>query len=250
MKGMKVEEIRKEKGLLTDLFSVFLSYSDVVCGRNGLKSNENVNESRKKMGIARDTLHKHRSTGAKRKATRTKRKFEMGRQPTMTRLGARKVTTVRVRGGATKYRALRLDHGNFSWASEHCTRRARMLVVSYNAVSNELVRTNTLVKGAVVQIEVAPFKQWYEKHYGVTLGKEKAVDAAAAPAADAKLSQAVLVRQKTRKLEPALEAAFKTGRLLARISSRPGQVGRADGYILEGAELAFYSHKLAEKKKR
>lgn len=207
------------------------------------------------MGIARDTLHKHRATGAKRKVPRSKRKYEMGRQPSMTRMGARKVTTVRVRGGATKYRALRLDHGNFAWASEHCTRKSRLLVVSYNAVSNELVRTNTLVKGAVVQIDAAPFKQWYEKHYGVTLGKSKeesaaapAADAAAAPAAA--LSQAVLVRQKTRKLESALEAAFKTGRLLARISSRPGQVGRADGYILEGEELAFYSRKLADKKKK
>lgn len=201
------------------------------------------------MGIARDTLHKHRATGAKRKVPRSKRKYEMGRQPTMTRLGARKVTTVRVRGGATKYRALRLDHGNFAWGTEHTTRKTRLLVVSYNAVSNELVRTNTLVKGAVVQVDAAPFKQWYEKHYGVTLGKAKEEAAAdAAPAAPT--SQAVLVRQKTRKLESALEAAFKTGRLLARIASRPGQVGRADGYILEGEELAFYSRKLAEKKKK
>ena len=208
------------------------------------------------MGIARDTLHKHRATGAKRKVPRSKRKYEMGRQPSMTRMGARKVTTVRVRGGATKYRALRLDHGNFAWASEHCTRKSRMLVVSYNAVSNELVRTNTLVKGAIVQVDAAPFKQWYEKHYGVTLGKAKeesapaAASTDAAAAAPAALSQAVLVRQKTRKLESAIEAAFKTGRLLARISSRPGQVGRADGYILEGEELAFYSRKLADKKKK
>lgn len=201
------------------------------------------------MGIARDTLHKHRSTGAKRKVPRSKRKFEMGRQAAMTKLGARKVTTVRVRGGANKFRALRLDHGNFAWASEHCTRKSRLLVVSYNAVSNELVRTNTLVKGAIVQIDATPFKQFYEKHYGVSLGKskEEATDAASA---EVKLSHAVLVRQKTRKLDSALEAAFKTGRLLARIASRPGQVGRADGYILEGEELAFYSRKLAEKKKK
>jgi small subunit ribosomal protein S8e len=33
------------------------------------------------------------------------------------------------------------------------------------------------------------------------------------------------------------------------ISSRPGQSGRADGYILEGKELEFYSKKLEKKKK-
>jgi small subunit ribosomal protein S8e len=202
------------------------------------------------MGIARDTLHKHRATGAKRKVPRSKRKFELGRQPSNTRIGARKVTTVRVRGGATKFRALRLDHGNFAWASEHTTHKTRLLVVSYNAVSNRLVSTNTLVKGAIIQVDATPFKQWYEKHYGVTLGKPAIVAEGAEPAPEVKLSHAVQVRQKTRKLEPALDAAFKTGRLLARIASRPGQVGRADGYILEGEELAFYSRKLAEKKKK
>jgi hypothetical protein len=31
------------------------------------------------------------------------------------------------------------------------------------------------VKGAIVQIDATPFKQWYEKHYGTTLGKKKKV---------------------------------------------------------------------------
>ena len=40
-----------------------------------------------------------------------------------------------------------------------------------------------------------------------------------------------------------------SGKLLARISSRPGQSGRADGYILEDEELAFYHKKINQKKK-
>ena len=39
-----------------------------------------------------------------------------------------------------------------------------------------------------------------------------------------------------------------TGRLMAVISSRPGQTGRADGYVLEGKELEFYIKKSAKKK--
>ena len=42
------------------------------------------------------------------------------------------------------------------------------------------------------------------------------------------------------KAESALERQFEAGRLYALISSRPGQSGRCDGYILEGEELAFY----------
>lgn len=36
--------------------------------------------------------------------------------------------------------------------------------------------------------------------------------------------------------------------ILASISSRPGQSGRADGYILEGKELEFYLRKIKSKK--
>merc|ERR1719204_650352 len=37
--------------------------------------------------------------------------------------------------------------------------------------------------------------------------------------------------------------------LLAIIRSRPGQCGRAVGYVLEGKELDFYKRKIMEKKK-
>lgn len=46
------------------------------------------------------------------------------------------------------------------------------------------------------------------------------------------------------KVEAAIEKQFEAGRLYAVIASRPGQSGRADGYILEGEELAFYQRKL------
>lgn len=64
---------------------------------------------------------------------------------------------------------------------------------------------------------------------------------AAAEEADKKQSNHVKrileERKKVAKIDPLLEQQFKAGRLLAVISSRPGQSGRADGYILEGKEL-------------
>ena len=72
-----------------------------------------------------------------------------------------------------KWRALRLDTGNFSWGSEAVTRKTRLLDVVYNASNNELVRTQTLVKSAIVQVDAAPFKQWYLQHYGVEIGRKK-----------------------------------------------------------------------------
>lgn len=125
--------------------------------------------------------------------------------------------------------------------------------VVYNASNNELVRTKTLVKGCVVQIDSTPFKQWYEQHYGAKIGVKKAAKKAGAEeTTDKKVSNHVQrklsERQKTRTLDPALDEQFASGRLLACISSRPGQSGRADGYILEGKELEFYSKALKRRK--
>lgn len=215
------------------------------------------------MGISRDSMHKRRATGGKKKAWRKKRKYELGRQPANTKLSNNKtVRRVRVRGGNVKWRALRLDTGNYSWGSEAVTRKTRILDVVYNASNNELVRTQTLVKSAIVQIDAAPFKQWYLQHYGVEIGRKKKSAAAAAAkkegeegdaaAEETKKSNHVVrkieKRQEDRKLDPHVEEQFSGGRLLACISSRPGQCGRADGYILEGKELEFYQKKLQRKK--
>ena len=47
---------------------------------------------------------------------------EMGRPATPCKLGAKRVRSVRCRGGNMKYRALRLDSGNYAWGSEPCQR--------------------------------------------------------------------------------------------------------------------------------
>jgi len=285
---------------------------------------------------------------------RKKRKFEMGRPAALTKMGAKRIHLVRGRGGNIKHRALRLDNGNFSWGTESVTRKTRILAVVYNASNNELVRTNTLVKNSIIQIDATPFRLWYEKRYGGSIGKKKrdttkatkgkggksAKAAKAAPAKDekpkveakkgakdekpakdskakdtkakdtkakdtkakdtkakdtkandekpakkgdkeekpakagekesAKSSKAgkgkhheeteaatkskhVIAKQKKRArrhaLEKALEDQFTTGRLYACISSRPGQSGRCDGYVLEGKELEFYLKKIHQKKK-
>jgi small subunit ribosomal protein S8e len=206
------------------------------------------------MGISRDSRHKHRRTGGTKPPYRKKRKFEMGRQASMTKIGAKRIRTVRCRGGNEKHRALRLETGNFSWGSEVSTRKTRIIDVVYNASNNELVRTKTLVKNAIVQVDATPFRQWYETHYGLKLGKKAKKDTEGAPVeTDAKKSKAVLKKHAERRrdyfLDPNLDGQFDTGRLLACISSRPGQCGRADGYILEGKELEFYVKKMVKKRK-
>lgn len=154
-----------------------------------------------------------------------------------------------------KFRALRLDSGNYSWGSEAITKRARVLDVVYHPTSNDLVRTQTLTKSAIVQIDAYPFKHWYLQHYGVELGvKRKAGEFEILPDFDnMKVSSHVKRKLKSRlvsrKLDPKVGEQFQTGRLYACIASRPGQCGHADGYILEGKELEFYLRKLHLRKK-
>merc|ERR1712173_238840 len=192
-------------------------------------------------GISRDHWHKRRATGGKRALIRTKRKFELGRPAAMTKLGPQRIHTIRVRGGNKKYRALRLDTGNFSWGSEAISRKTRIIDIVYNACNHELVRTKTLVKNAIVVIDATPFRQWYEAYYAKPLGRKKGAKLT-------KTEEKYKVRQNNATVEPAVEDQFGAGRILAAISSRPGQCGRADGYILEGKELEFYLRKIKSKK--
>jgi ribosomal protein S8E len=200
------------------------------------------------MGITRQGLHKRRLTGGKKVKTHKKRKFSMGRAAANTKLSPdHRAHPVRCRGGAVKYRALRMHMGNYAWPGEGelprvpcgipvppsasidlprhpvgrhssgaqgrwgrrpaplllpgclsgcvsampvrvppalsapwtparppaaVTKKTRILSVMYNASNNELVRTKTLVKSAVVAIDATPFRQWYTAHYGVDPGKE------------------------------------------------------------------------------
>mmetsp|Transcript_8212 Transcript_8212/g.9810 ORF Transcript_8212/g.9810 Transcript_8212/m.9810 type:complete len:94 (-) Transcript_8212:151-432(-) len=93
------------------------------------------------MGIGRDSRHKHYKTGGRSKTSIKKRKYEMGRPATPCKLGTKRVRSVRCRGGNMKYRALRLDAGNYAWGSENVTKKVRILDVVYNSTSSSPSKT-------------------------------------------------------------------------------------------------------------
>ena len=180
-----------------------------------------------------------------------KRAFEKARPVSNTKLVSDipRIRRVRVRGGNYKFRALRLKEGNFNWASESVTRKTRILDVVYNASNNELVRTKTLVKNCIVQIDATPFSQYYVNHYGVNLNTKKAKDVKVEDKKSKRAQGRIEERKKTRVIDSKLSDQFSQQRLFACIGSRPGQSGRADGYILEGKELEFYAKKIDARKK-
>merc|ERR1711879_296976 len=189
-------------------------------------------------GSSRDSAHKRRATGGKRAIIRKKRRFEMGRPPANTKMATEsRIRVVRTRGGNRKFRALRLENGGFSWGSEAISFPARLL----NVVSN--VSKSKKKKAAEPESKTA--KKKAERAKKKTLQR----DETGAPIFSKTAQKNHKSRSNRRQIEPAVEAQFNAGRLLCKISSRPGQVGRADGYILEGEELAFYQRKLQKKRK-
>ena len=85
----------------------------------------------------------------------------------------------------------------------------------------------------MVQIDAAPFRQWYESHYGSALGRRRQAKGGQTEE-EKKKSKSVEKKQAARltemgKVEVGLERQFEAGRLYAVISSRPGQSGRCDG---------------------
>ncbi len=58
-----------------------------------------------------------------------------------------------------------------------CTRKTRIIDVVYNASNNELVRTKTLVKNYIVLVDSTPYRQWFESHYALPLGRKKGCQA-------------------------------------------------------------------------
>lgn len=140
---------------------------------------------------------------------------------------------MRTRGGNRKFRALRLETGNFSWASQGVARKTRVLDVVYNASNNELVRTKTLVKNCIITIDATPFKQFYESHFLLPLGRKKDNKGAANDEEDPltkKRSKDALkkyeARQKFAKLEQALEEQFMQGRLLGKHLMRQWRISQ------------------------
>ncbi|NXX24064.1 RS8 protein, partial [Podargus strigoides] len=138
-------------------------------------------------------------------------------------IGPNRIHLVRCRGGNIKRRALRLDVGTFSWGSEGCTRKTRIVDTVYNASNNELVRTKTLVKNSIITVDAVPFRQWYEAHYALPLARKKGakltdeeearINKRRSKSARAKYTE----RQKFAEVEPHLIEQFQSGRLLGSV---------------------------------
>lgn len=98
-------------------------------------------------------------SGGKKGRHRKKRKYELGRPPTMTKLDVReKRKVIRVRGGNYKVRLQRAVYVNVADPVEKKVRKIKILEIVKTPANPQLVRGNYITKGTIVRTELGLVK--------------------------------------------------------------------------------------------
>lgn len=90
-------------------------------------------------------------TGGRRRPIRKKRKHQLGRSPTETRVGDVKLKTVNARGGNTKVRAISADVA--SVATDDGVVSSTIETVVENDANPNYVRRNIITLGAIIETD-------------------------------------------------------------------------------------------------
>ncbi len=96
---------------------------------------------------------KKKPTGAKYISARGKRKSELGRTPTMTKVGKNKVRTVKERGKKIKKKMLFADTINLLDPKTKKFSKAKIVKVVESPANRHFVIRSILTKGAVVETD-------------------------------------------------------------------------------------------------
>ncbi len=106
------------------------------------------------MGIYQGKDNK-KISGGRRRPHRGKRKYELGRFPTLTQLSdTDKIVAERIRGGNIKLRVKRVTSANVMDPSSGEAKKVRILRVVETPANREYARRGIIVKGAVIETEL------------------------------------------------------------------------------------------------
>lgn len=97
---------------------------------------------------------KRKPSGGRYKKSRDKRIYELGSEPTHTKLGAMMLKRSRSRGGNVKLRVIRSDVVNVLDAKTMTHKLVKIKTVVDNPASKHLVRRNIITRGAIIETEL------------------------------------------------------------------------------------------------
>ena len=97
---------------------------------------------------------KRKLSGARYKDYRKKKQYELGREPSFTRLEPKRVQRIRVMGANRKLRMLSTDTANLFDPKAKKYKQVKIKTITDNPANRHFVRRNIMTKGSVIDTEL------------------------------------------------------------------------------------------------
>jgi len=96
---------------------------------------------------------RRKQTGARYKDYRKKKQYELGREPSFTKLGKKKMQTIRTMGANRKLRLLRAETANLFDPNLKSFKQVKIKTITDNPANRHFVRRNIMTKGSIIDTE-------------------------------------------------------------------------------------------------
>ena len=97
---------------------------------------------------------RRKQTGARYKDYRKKRQYDMGREPSFTKLAKKRVQIIRTRGSNRKLRLLSADTANLFDPKTKSFKQAKIKTITDNPANRHFIRRNIMTKGSVIDTDL------------------------------------------------------------------------------------------------
>lgn len=97
---------------------------------------------------------RRKQTGARYKDYRKKRQNELGREPSFTKLGKKRVQVIRTMGANRKLRVLGADTANLFDPNTKTFKQVKIKTITDNPANRHFIRRNIMTKGSVIDTEL------------------------------------------------------------------------------------------------
>ena len=96
---------------------------------------------------------RRKPTGGRYKDYRKKKQYELGREPSFTKLDKKRLKVIRTRGASVKYRLLSMDTANVFDPKTKTFSQLKIKTISGNPANRYFIRRNIMNKGAIIETE-------------------------------------------------------------------------------------------------
>ena len=96
---------------------------------------------------------KRKPSGGRYRARRKKRQYEMGRLPSLTKLGGRRLKLIRIMGAHQRARLLGTDTANVLDPKTKKYEQVKIKTITENPANKHFVRRNIMTKGTIIDTE-------------------------------------------------------------------------------------------------